>query len=393
MIKASNLPEIGVFEELIKAPENALVKEAVAAGRIPVGYNCYITPEPLLMVGDLFPVRMRGPGLRDTVQSNYYMSLIACTYARAILESMLDGRYDFLKGIISGGSCIQIIRTAQHTDYIDKFKSRIENEGFLFYVLDSPRTVGEGAITLFINDLKRAAQKITESTGVKFTDEALREAIRKQNEYRAVLKRISDFRKGPNPKITGTEYHNVVVAFHTTPKDLLVKPMEELIAALEKREPVTGYKGRVMITGPIFDNPLYTKLIEDQDVLVVADRYCYGSLPGIEPIPEDGDPWETLAKYYADTCECTRMMGWNERRFGQLMDYVKEFSVDGVIMQYLKFCDLFAYEVPTTQKMFREKGIPVVRFEHEYGYSNEGQIKTRIQAFVEQMENQMLVQG
>jgi benzoyl-CoA reductase/2-hydroxyglutaryl-CoA dehydratase subunit BcrC/BadD/HgdB len=391
MIKASNLPEIKVFQDLTDIPENALVKQAVAAGRIPVGYNCYIMPEPLLMVGEMFPVRMRGPGLRDTVQSNYYMSLIACSYARAVLESMLEGRYNFLRSFISGGSCVQIIRTAQHADYLNPFKERIEKGEFRFHVLDSPRVVQDGVMNLFLTDIKRAARELSETLGVEYTDEALRDAIRELNGQRALLKRVSDFRKGPEPKITGAEYHNVVVAFLSCPKDLLKQPMEDLIAALETRDPVAGYKARVMITGPVFDNPQYTKLIEDQGALVVCDRYCHGSIPGLEPIPEDGDPWENLAGHYADTCECTRMMGWAERRLERQLGYISEFSVDGVIMQYMKFCDLWAYEVPVTLNQLRDRGIPAVRIEHEYSYSNEGQIKTRVQAFLEQIENRAFV--
>jgi benzoyl-CoA reductase/2-hydroxyglutaryl-CoA dehydratase subunit BcrC/BadD/HgdB len=286
---------------------------------------------------------------------------------------------------------VQIIRTAQHSDYLNPFKDRIDKGEFLFYVLDSPRAVMDGTMNLFLSDIKRAAEKLSETLGVVYTDEALRAAIHTLNEQRALLKRISDFRKGPSPRITGAEYHKVVVAFLTCPKDLLKKPMEALIAALEKREPVTGYKARVMIAGPIFDNPRYTQLIEDQDVLVVCDRYCHGSLPGLEPIPEEGDPWENLAVHYANTCECTRMMGWADRRLEQLLGYIDEFSVDGVILQYMKFCDLWAYEVPVTLDRLKARGIPAVRIEHEYAFSNEGQIKTRVQAFVEQMENQALL--
>ena len=387
MLNAKELPEIKVFEDLISEPENALVKQAVAAGRKPIGYNCYITPEPLMMVGGMFPVRLRAPGLRDTVQSNYYMSLIACTYARSILETIINGKYDFLRGIISGGSCVQLIRTAQHVDYISPYQEKIKNGELAYYVLDSPRKVSDGTMDLYLQDIKRAAAKLSEVLDVDYSDDALRAAIRELNEHHALLKRISDFRKGPEPKITGTEYHKVMVASMSCPKDLLKQPMEDLIAALERREPVTGYKARLMIVGPIFDNPEYTQLIEDQDTLVVCDRYCHGSIPGLEPIPEEGDPWVNLADYYADTCECTRMMGWIDRRHAKNLEYIKEFDVDGVIMHYIKFCDLWSYEEPMAVKMFHEEGIPAVKIEHEYSFSNEGQIKTRVQAFVEQMEN------
>lgn len=47
---------------------------------------------------------------------------------------------------------------------------------------------------------------------------------------------------------------------------------------------------RIVLTGSEIDDPGFTKLLEGCGALVVADRYCYGSLPGREPIEiRDGE--------------------------------------------------------------------------------------------------------
>lgn len=391
MIAASKLAEIKIFEDLLDTPENSLVKKAIAAGRLPIGYSCDITPVPLFMVGNAFPVRLRAPGVGDTMQADYFLSLMICTYARSLLQAMLDGKYDFLKAVIGGAGCTHINRCEQHLVVIDSFKKRIDEEKFPFHILDAPRKVCDGTLELYTKDMKDMAAKLTDSLGLDYSDASIRKAIKELNRFKALLKKVSNFRKGPEPRITGTEFHKVMVASHLAPKDMLIEPLEALIKALEKRKPVTGYRARVMITGTIFDNPAFTELVEAQGALVVADRYCFGSLPGLEPIPEDGDPWENLTKYYTDTCECARMMEKFEERYQSRLNYMKEFDVDGIIIQTLKFCDTWAYETPMNLDRLHAAQIPVVKIEHEYQLNSEGQIRTRVQAFVESIESKRQV--
>ena len=47
---------MNVFYELLENPQNHLVEQAIANGRIPIGYTCAFVPEALLMADRLFPV-------------------------------------------------------------------------------------------------------------------------------------------------------------------------------------------------------------------------------------------------------------------------------------------------------------------------------------------------
>lgn len=387
MKKDSCLAEIQFFEDLLSEPKNSLVEQAINNGRIPIGYTCYVTPEPLLMVGNAFPVRMRSPNAKDTPQANYYMSLVTCSASRAILEAMIDGKYDFLRSALSGGACTHINRCGQHFGVLDNFKDRMANKDFLFYVIDTPRKISPATMDLYYKDLKEVAQKLSDTLGLDYSDASLSKAIKELNTYKRLMKRLSDFRKGEHPKITGTEFHKVITACHIAPKDMLLEPLEKLIKKIESRDPITDYRVKLMVTGTIFDNPEFTELIEQQGAMVVADRYCFGSLPGLELIPEEGDPWAAISKHYLETCECTRMMENTKQRFEQRKQYMKEFGAQGIIMQTLKFCDLWSYEGPMNIPWFKKEDIPFIKIEHDYMLSNEGQIKTRVQAFVERIES------
>jgi len=174
------------------------------------------------------------------------------------------------------------------------------------------------------------------------------------------------------------------------PKDLLIEPLHRLREALEKRKELGSYKARVMVVGSILDNTQFTELIESQGGLVVADRYCFGSLPGMEDIPETGDPFESLARHYMESCECPRMMERDADRLASLDRWADEYLADGILFETMKFCDMWGYEGLSMVSEERRKLRPIVKMEREYAFSGEGQLRTRIQAFLELIETRRL---
>jgi len=381
------LKEIAFFEDLLKTSKNTLIEKAVQEGRVPIGYNCYTVPEPLLAVGKLFPVCLRAPEVSSTETANYYMSSFNCSYSRSIFQSGVDGNLDFLGGVVFAASCMHIQRT-EHNFEISKLDDG--NEKYIYHVLDTPRKIFPGSIEGMVKDLKAVAAKLAQSYDVDMSDAALTRAIKEHNEFNKLLKEIADLRKGDNPKITGTEWHTLYVASKVAPKDMLVDHLKKLKKELDKRAGVGAELPRIMVMGSILDNPAFTELIESQGCLVVADRYCFGSIPGLEMIPEEGDPYLNLVNHYLETQECPRMMEQASQRIEHVIQLAAEYRVDGVIYEVMKFCDLWGWEAMKVVKALQAREIPTVRFEREYQLTGEGQIRTRVQAFIESIQNKKL---
>jgi benzoyl-CoA reductase/2-hydroxyglutaryl-CoA dehydratase subunit BcrC/BadD/HgdB len=286
-------------------------------------------------------------------------------------------------------SCIHINRVGHNFKILNLDK---EKENFVHHVFDFPVKVSSSSVEGAIKSLKVLAEKISASYDIDMGDEAVNKAIHDFNEFNKILKEISDLRKADNPKITGTEWHTVCVACKVAPKDMLVEPLKKLKKALDKREGISADMPRVMILGSIFDNPQFTDLIEGQGCLVVADRHCFGSLPGLELIPETGDPYRNLAVHYLETAECPRMMGKENDRVAHVMQWIEEYRVDGIIMEVMKFCDLWAYDAVYNQRAFMSRDIPIVKIEREYNLTGEGQLRTRVQAFIESIVNKRMTE-
>ena len=172
------------------------------------------------------------------------------------------------------------------------------------------------------------------------------------------------------------------------PKEAYNQSLRALLDELGQCQGVDQYRARLMIEGSMLDDPAYVKVIEDQGGLVVTDSLCLGSRILWEDVDEGAsDPVMALARYYvADRPSCPRMFGDYERRIAFVRDMVQEFNVDGIILERLAFCDHWGFEQLTIENDLKEDGIPCLIMDREYILSGVGQLRTRVQAFLETLE-------
>ena len=72
------------------------------------------------------------------------------------------------------------------------------------------------------------------------------------------------------------------------------------------------------------------------------------------------------------------------------MQIVKDYKVDGIIIECIKFCDIWNVDTVPLMEALRKAGIPVMRLEREYRHTGEGQLITRTQAFLESIESRRM---
>ncbi len=145
------------------------------------------------------------------------------------------------------------------------------------------------------------------------------------------------------------------------------------------------------------DDFKFTELMEQCGALVVVDRYCFGTFPGYEHIElDENDPVRSLAKYYLDASVCPRYMSKEKKdqRIEYIKDLVDEYKAEGVLFEALKFCDFWGYEKSVASEIIsKDFGIPTVNVETSYTVQSSGQLKTRVQAFVENLEIKRIAKG
>ena len=371
-------PDIAFFEDLLTEPVNRLCEQARDQGRRAIGVTCSYVPAPLLSVDGLFPVRMRAPGAAGTPMADTYLSSVLCPYTRSILEAALDGLCNSLDGWVFTGSCDHLRRLFDNLDYLEKPPFN--------HIIDLPHKTGDAALEWFAEDLKTLSGALTEHFEVDTGADSLRRAIARHNRLLEPLRALGALRKREAPPISGADFHTVLLAAAVSPLDVILEPVEKYLSAVEADSSRTvSHRARLLLAGSQLDDPEYVRIIESQGALVVADRFCTGSIPGLEPVPETGDPLAAIAAHYLRKTSCPRMMEEFESRVRDIVNAAREYAVDGVIVQAMKFCDCWGVEAAPLTQALRDAGLPVLRLEREYSLTGEGQLRTRVQAFLESM--------
>lgn len=385
-----DLKHLYYFENLLQEANNELCQQAVNEGKLAVGYTCYHLPEVLLNLDNCFSVRLTAPRTGSMDIATYYLSNFLCGYSKAILERAIEGGYNFLSALAAGETCSEMNRTLEHFEIL----KLIPNEKFFVNFIDMPFKTDEHCIESYMHQLKiKLLDPLHDAYGVDISADAMRKAVELHNEVCRLITEIGEFRKEDNPRITGYEFHVLNLVTYCCPKYLIVDKLRETLEEIKTREPDAKkrFRARVVVVGSEMDDPQFTKLIEESGALVVADRYCFGSLPGREEIvlKDDEDPFYTICKHYMKTSQCPRYM--ERARVDGRKQYVaqlaKDFHADGVIYEQIKFCEYWGYErALASHIMTEEYGIPSIAIDRQYTASASGQLRTRVQAFVESLE-------
>lgn len=393
-----DLKHLIFMEDLLQEANNDLVKQAKAEGRRALGYTCNFMPEVLLDLAGCFSVRLRAPRSGSPDMATYYMSARTCHFGRSLMERALEGGFNFLDAQMATETCTVTCRFQEHLmqKHLDSVKDMdiIQNPDFFCEFTDVPFKKTENSYLHYRRQLQaHVLDPLAQNFGIDTSDEALLKAIEQHNEVCRLITEIGSYRKLDVPTITGYEFHVIQLASLTCPKDLILPYLRETAEELKTRQPDAkpAYRCKLVLSGAENDDPNFTKLIESCGALVVADRYCYGSLPGREQIEIlDGEtPLRAVARHYLRTSQCPRFME-RERSDGRrtyIRDLCREYSADGVLYEQMKFCEFWSYErVLGVHILQEELGIPTVGIEKEYTLAGAGQLRTRIQAFVESLE-------
>jgi benzoyl-CoA reductase/2-hydroxyglutaryl-CoA dehydratase subunit BcrC/BadD/HgdB len=128
------------------------------------------------------------------------------------------------------------------------------------------------------------------------------------------------------------------------------------------------------------------KVIEECGARIVADTLCTG-MRTFEDLVISEHTLEGIMETYLQSNPCATAQDIrleNDRRLNNILRIVKEYRVEGAVYYALRFCDHYAFKDDETKEFLKEKaGIPLVAIHSEYGESEVGRLRTRIEGFLE----------
>lgn len=386
-----DLKHLLYFENLLQEAQNKLILQAQGEGKVCVAYTCENVPEPLLNLPGAFSVRLRAPRTGSMEMGTYYLTSFLCEYSRALLERAIEGGFNFADCIITPDGCTMMNRCVENMELL----KTMDKEKFFYEYMEIPMKADDNGLNLYTLQCKNHILKpLGETFGIDTSDAAIRKSVAEHNRVCELIRAIGDFRKEEKPRITGYEYHIITLATYAAPKHLIIDKLEETLEELKSREPDenNGFRARVAIVGSEIDDVDFIRLVEECGAYVCIDRFCYGSLPGRNPIVlnDEEDALTQVCRHYMNSIQCPRYMDtakMNVRR-AYVNDLAKEYNAEGIIYEQIKFCDPWAYErMMGSHILHDEYHYPVLSIDRPYNVgASIGQLRTRVQAFVESLE-------
>lgn len=361
--------------DLSAAPFNRSLQQWKSHGGKIIGFFCAYIPEEIPYAAGVLPYRMRPTGCARTTLADGYMSSYNCSFAKSCLQYALGGEFSFLDGIVSMNSCDHIRRL------YDVWRETAPMPYMSF--LSVPHTKGKEAQEWYVQELAGFQKGIEDFVHRKVQKADLRHSVDVYNHTRQLLRQLYETRKEDAPPLSGTQVHQVVLAASAGPREEYNHLLEQLLKEIQGRHSGDGECPRLMVMGSAYDEPAFTQMLESVGGRVVADALCFGGRYFWEPVPTEGDPLPSLARSYLNRPNCARMAGGVPEIADFALAMAREFRVDGIIYQRMRWCDLWGGAILLLQKRFQEQGIPVLPLEREYALTGVGQLRNRVEAFLE----------
>lgn len=356
-----------------------------ASGKKAMGVVCCYVPQEILHAAGVLPVRLRATGCTEYNEAEVYMSSFSCSFAKAILQYLIDNVYD-LDGFVISDGCMQAVRI------YDNWKAYSGESGKdqTLIEIGAPRMSSPITKAYYKEELQILIKELEKLGGVRITDEKLIQSVDIYNEARRLVKQVLDLQKAKHPVISGTEALTIMLASSNMPVEEYIALLKAFLADVPNRKPITDYRARLMVIGSALDDPQYLKAIEDKGGLIVADTLCLGSMNfGDELAADTADVVGSLADYYLGRIVCPRMIDNRDALHELILNRAKDYRVDGIVYQKMQNCECWGGENVFLEQELKDIGIPLLNLEREQKLANIGQLGIRVEAFVEMLEREV----
>lgn len=343
-----------------------------------IGYMCSYTPVEIIRAAGFHPVRVNGSNTEDASAGEHLCSNI-CPYIKTSLEKKLSGGLEHLQGMVFTNSCDGMRRL--YDTWV-----RLDGDKKFNYILDVPKNNDEAAIHYFADLLKALKERLEKYFGLIIRPEDIIGSISLYNRVREKVKLFLQKHWNGHYGHSGYEILTLLrkginampERFHDYLTSLMNRKNYPHKANDTRRAP------KLFLWGGIVEDEGVIKLIEDAGAKVVADDLCSGSRYFDTIVDITDNPFTSIAKRYLRRTSCSRMVNVSDR-IKNAISLIEQYSIEGAVYHTLKFCDHSLYDFPLIKKEFQEKNIPLLHLSCDYSPSTQGQIKTRVEAFLEQL--------
>jgi benzoyl-CoA reductase/2-hydroxyglutaryl-CoA dehydratase subunit BcrC/BadD/HgdB len=369
------------------------IRAAKEEGKKVIGYTCLFAPIELILAADAIPVRVNSGWYDAAKLGDRVVPVEVCPMVRSTIGAKMIALSPYLEASDALISVLTCDGMTKLSEILSDYKP--------IWAMTLPRVKdSEQSKRFWSEEIKAVKGQIEALTGNKIKRKQLKPAITCTQKATKAFRRLQELRKG-SPVIMGRDAMLVNQTYMWDNIERWTEKTEALCDELEKRASQKKWAcspetPRVMVTGtPMIwpDNWKVPTLIEEANPqgVIVADELCSGERLLYDPVGVDewsmSDMLNAISERYlmASTCPCLTSADGNQDRINWMLNKIKEWKIQGIIYYVVRGCMLYAMEYTRIKKVLDRIGVPVYYLDTEYTREDVGQMKTRVEAFLEML--------
>ena len=386
-----NRPEgMGYFDFVMSEVHGLRIKELIdekAQGRKIIGSYCVFVPEEIALAANATLVGLCSGADFAVEEVEKYLPRNTCALIKSAFGFKLGKVCPYLESadmVVGENTC-------------DGKKKAYESLGSLIdnlYVMDLPQMKSEQGKAILKGEYYRFKEAVEKLTGVAITAESLKNAIKTVNAKRSAIHRLSELRKADPVPISGLDALLANQVFFYDNPARFTESVNKICDELEKRiqdkqGAVPAKTPRILLSGCPMAVPNWKLpwIVESSGAVIVGEESCVGERGTRNLVDESCDTVDNMMDAITDRyfkVDCA-IFTPNQERLNHIVEMAENYKADGVIHYGLQFCQPYIMESIPVEKALEGKNIPTLRVETDYGMEDAGQLKTRVQAFIEQL--------
>jgi benzoyl-CoA reductase/2-hydroxyglutaryl-CoA dehydratase subunit BcrC/BadD/HgdB len=390
-LSQANRPEsMKYFDFVVSEVHGLRVKEILDAkgqGKKIVGTFCVYVPEEIVLAAGGVCVGLCAGADVGGAEAEKYVPRNTCALIKAFMGFKLAGLCPYVEAtdLIVGETTCDGKKKAYES--FDEITGKV-------YVMELPSMKNLESRALWRSEVARFGEKMASLSGKPLTVEGLKEGARLVNGKRMALQRLSRLRAADPAPISGLDALLVnQISFYDDPArfaEMTNRLCDELDERVSRGQGVAP-KGatRILLSGSPMAMPNWKMhaIIEGSGAVVVGEESCVGDRNHRDLLDEK---FSTVTGAYDRIAE--RSIGIdcacftpNDERLENIRRMRRALSADGVIHYALQFCTPYTMEAFRTERTLKREEIPFLRVETDYSTEDAGQLKTRVEAFLEML--------
>ena len=366
---------INEFKAIADNPRKAMDDYKKETGKGAVGIMPVYCPEEIVHAAGYLPIGMWGAQKKQISKARTYLPPFACSIMQSVMELQLEGVYDDLEAVIFSVPCDTL-----------KCMSQKWNRPVPAIVFTHPqnRKIAKDAANVFAREeFNIVKEKLEDILDVHISNKAIKNSIAVYNENRAACREFSDVAAEYAAVVTPSDRHAVIKARWFMEKSRHTALVKELIAAL-KAEPAPEFKGKkIIVTGIQVEPYDVLDIFQENGFAIVADDLAQETRNFRQDVPDDDDALMALARAWNEFDGCSLATDANKPKGQMIIDAVKKYGADAVVVCMMKFCDPEEFDYPILLQEFEVAGVKNLYIEIDQESTAFEQVKTRIQTFAE----------